>query len=73
MFCRALSNIFGQYLIMDEADRLLGMDFEVEIDKILKVNRFAVTLKNVYEYLSVVIAKGEIVVSFFCDNDLQGK
>lgn len=26
-----------QYLVMDEADRILNMDFEVELDKILKV------------------------------------
>lgn len=26
-----------KYLVMDEADRILNMDFEVELDKILKV------------------------------------
>ena len=27
-----------QHLVLDEADRLLNMDFEQEIDQILKVN-----------------------------------
>jgi ATP-dependent RNA helicase DDX47/RRP3 len=26
-----------KYLVMDEADRILNMDFETEVDKILKV------------------------------------
>lgn len=26
-----------KYLVMDEADRILNMDFEVELEKILKV------------------------------------
>lgn len=34
-----------KYLVMDEADRILNMDFEVELDKILKVKN---TLKVVY-------------------------
>jgi ATP-dependent RNA helicase DDX47/RRP3 len=48
-----------KFLVMDEADRILNMDFEQEVDKILKV---CVCYINMLEYLKKKLS--QLGVSF---------
>ena len=54
-----------KYLVLDEADRILNMDFEVELDKILKV---IPKERKTYLYSATMTKKvKKIYFCFFCD------
>lgn len=58
-----------KYLVLDEADRILNMDFEVELDKILKV---IPKERKTYLYSATMTKKvKKIYFCFFCDIHLS--
>lgn len=61
-----------KFLVMDEADRILNMDFEVEVDKILKVCEL-LGLVCVIRVDFVGYSKGETHVSVFRDDDKKSE
>lgn len=46
-----------KFLVMDEADRILNMDFEVEVDKILKVCKNFFCVNFVYYLIAILFLK----------------
>jgi len=47
-----------KFLIMDEADRILNMDFEAEVDKIL---RAIPRERKTYLFSATMTAKGDLI------------
>ncbi len=65
-----------RYLVMDEADRILNMDFEVDLDKILKIlppsEKYSTVEKLQQAYLFIP-AKHKDVYLVSILNDMTGK